>query len=98
MGRMANSSLIHRDTNALEMQLQLLLLRILQIQCLEEVLKVKELIEILWNYNQDAEITTPYSETIDVSYICIDNDGNPVDSRETPLVFIELCDYEDEDD
>ena len=61
-------------------------------------MKVKELIEKLWNYNQDAEITTPYSETIDLSYICIDNEGNPLDTRETPLVFIELCDYEDEDD
>ena len=61
-------------------------------------MKVSELITKLMNYNQDAEITTPYSETIDLSYICIDNEGNPLDSRETPIVFIELCDYEEEDD
>ena len=57
-------------------------------------MKVSELIHKLYNYNQDAEITTPYSETIELSYICIDGDGNPVDSRETPIVFIEGVDYE----
>lgn len=61
-------------------------------------MKVSELITKLMNYNQDAEITTPYSETIGLSYICFDNEGNPLDSRETPIVFIELCDYEEEED
>lgn len=61
-------------------------------------MKVSELIHKLYNFNQDAEITTPYSETIELSYICIDEEGNPIDSRETPLVFIEWCDYDQEDD
>ena len=59
---------------------------------------VSELIEKLYTYNQDAEITTPYSETIELSHICIDSKGNPLDQRETPIVFIELADYENEDD
>lgn len=61
-------------------------------------MKVKDLIMKLYDYNQEAEITTPYSETIDLSFICMDLEGNPLSSRETPIVFIELCDYEDEDD
>ena len=60
---------------------------------------VGELIHQLYNFNQEAEITTPYSETIELSYICVDENGNPLDSRETPIVFIELRDYiEDEDE
>lgn len=61
-------------------------------------MKVSELIHKLYNFNQDAEVTTPYSETITISYIYIDEMGNPLDSRETPVVFIEGCDYEQEDD
>lgn len=61
-------------------------------------MKVSELIQQLCNYNQDAEITTPYSETIELSYICFDEEGNPLDQTETPLVFIEWSDYEKEDD
>lgn len=61
-------------------------------------MRVSELIHKLYNFNQDAEVTTPYSETIELSYICIDTEGNPLDSRETPIVFIEGCDYEQEDD
>ena len=61
-------------------------------------MKVSELIMKLYDYNQDAEITTPYSETIDLSFICFDEEGNPIGSRETPLVFIEGCDYVQEDD
>lgn len=33
---------------------------------------VKELIDELKNYNPEAEITTPYSETIELSYISKD--------------------------
>ena len=32
-------------------------------------MKVREFIEELKTYNPDAEITTPYSETIGLSYI-----------------------------
>ena len=60
-------------------------------------MKVSELIQKLYNYNQDAEVTTPYSETIELSHICIDCEGNPLDSRETPFVFIEGVDYIKED-
>ena len=66
--------------------------------CLGVILKVEELIRELYNYNQEAEITTPYSETIELSYIYMDTDGNPLDQRETPIVFIEGCDYINEDD
>lgn len=56
---------------------------------------VSELIEQLKTFNPDAEITRPDSETILLSYIC----GNGVDKSNTPLVFIEMSDYEiDEDD
>ena len=59
---------------------------------------IRELIEELKNYNPDAEVTTPYSETIELSYICEDKEGNPLGIRETPLVFIEWGDYEEEND
>lgn len=62
------------------------------------IMKVSELIHELYNYNQDAEVVTPYSETIRLSYIYLDLEGNPMDSRETPIVFIEGCDYDEEDD
>ena len=61
-------------------------------------MKVKELIEKLWDFNQDAEVTTPYSETIELAYIRFDENHNPIGSRETPLVFIQGCDYEQDDD
>ena len=61
-------------------------------------MKVSELIHKLYNFNQDAEVTTPYFETIELGYICIDSEGNPIDSRETPLVFIQGCDYVQEED
>ena len=55
---------------------------------------VKELIDELKKYNPNAEITTPYSETIELSYI----DSNNEYTREnTPLVFIEWSDYEKDD-
>ena len=60
-------------------------------------MKVEELIEELCKYNRDAEVTTPYSETIRLSYIYMDCEGNPLDQSETPLVFIEGCDINEED-
>lgn len=51
---------------------------------------VKELIEELKTFNPDAEVTRPDSETITLSYIC--DDG--ADKSNTPIVFIEMSDYE----
>ena len=61
-------------------------------------MKVKDLIMKLYDFNQEAEITTPYSETIELSFICFDKDHNPIGSRETPIVFIEGCDFEQDVD
>ena len=55
-------------------------------------MKVKELIGILSTYNQDADITTPISEDITVSYICKDTNGNSLTKETTMLVFIDPCD------
>lgn len=54
-------------------------------------MKVSELIKELQTYNPDAEITTPYSETIELSYI---SEGE-VDKSNTKVVFIEWRDYVD---
>lgn len=53
-------------------------------------MKVKELIDELKTYNPNAEVTTPYSETIELSFI--DIGGGKLD---TPIVFIEQRDYVD---
>lgn len=55
-------------------------------------MKVKELINHLKEYNPDADITTPISEDISVSYICKDLDGNTYSRKTTKLVFIEPID------
>lgn len=53
---------------------------------------ISDFIEELKQYNPNAKITTPYSETIKLSYIC-DNDG----SKETAkIVFIEWADENEE--
>lgn len=57
-------------------------------------MRVNELVDELKEYNPNAEITTPYSETIELSYI--DMDGK-MDKTTTPIVFIELRDYVEED-
>ena len=49
---------------------------------------VKELIGLLKQYNPYAEITTPYSETIELSYIS----DNGATKENTELVFIECAD------
>ena len=53
-------------------------------------MKVSEFIEELKEYNPDAEITTPYSETIGLSFI-----GE--DKMDAGIVFIEWKDYVEED-
>ena len=53
---------------------------------------VSELIEELRGYNPDAEITTPYSETIELSYVSEDG----ADKSNTKVVFIEWADYVDD--
>ena len=60
-------------------------------------MKVYELIRQLCNFNQDAEVVTPYSETIRLGWIFTDTEGNIMDQRETPYVFIEGCDINEED-
>ena len=60
-------------------------------------MKVYELIRQLCNYNQDAEVVTSYTETIKIGYLFTDAEGNPLDQRETPFVFIDGCDYNEED-
>ena len=55
---------------------------------------VKELIKDLEGYNPNAEITLVDAETIELSYICKDTNGNDLDKLSTGLVFIEgrdLC-------
>lgn len=53
-------------------------------------MKVRELIEELKTYNPDAEITTPFSETIGLSYISDKGKEN------AEIVFIEWKDYVDD--
>jgi hypothetical protein len=58
---------------------------------------VRDLIIELLNYNLDAEVCTSYSETIEISY-----SGNWIskdsDKKITPIIFIDGCDYIEEDD
>lgn len=56
-------------------------------------MKIKELINALKKYNPDAEVTTPYSEDICLSYISKSLDGEmEYNLSNTPLVFIEQTD------
>ena len=64
----------------------------------KRIMKVYELIRELCNYNQDAEVVTPHSETICIGYIATDSECNIYDQRDTLIVFIEGCDYVEEDD
>ena len=62
-------------------------------RCLRVMMKkIKDFIKDLESFNPDAEITTPISETILLSYICKDEDGNDLTKENTPLVFIESAD------
>lgn len=56
---------------------------------------VSELIEQLKSYNPDAEVTTTYSETIELGYV--DCDGRYTE-RDTPIVFVLGRDWVIEDD
>ena len=54
---------------------------------------IEEFIEELSQFNPKAEITTPYSETIELSWISSDG----ADKEDTKLVFIEGRDLNVED-
>lgn len=54
---------------------------------------IEEFIEELSQFNPKAEITTPYSETIELSWISADG----ADKEDTKLVFIEGRDLNVED-
>lgn len=56
---------------------------------------VRDLIEELIQYNMDAEVTTPYSETIEIGYLFGEAGFTKLT---TPLVFIRGSDYVCEDD
>lgn len=51
-------------------------------------MKNSELIKELKEFNPDAEVTTPYSETIELSYIS----NEEYSKKTTPIVFIEGAD------
>lgn len=56
---------------------------------------VSELIEQLKSYNPNAEVTTTYSETIELAYV----DANGEHTKEdTPIVFVLGRDWVIEDD
>lgn len=56
-------------------------------------MKIKKLIEELSSFNQDADITTPYSEDICLGWICKDPKTGVEFSKETTRqVFIEFDD------
>ena len=59
---------------------------------MEVILKIKELIHELKQYNPDADISTPISEDIGISYICKSNDEIEYGKMDTPQVFIEPTD------
>ena len=50
---------------------------------------IEEFIEELQQFNPKAEITTPYSETIELSWISSDGAGK----EDTKMVFIEGSDF-----
>jgi len=50
---------------------------------------IEEFIKELQQFNPKAEITTPYSETIELSWICVDGE----DKKTTEIVFIEGRDF-----
>ena len=57
-------------------------------------MKVRELIKELLNYNMDAEVSNRHYETVEIGYVC----GNDEFGKEnTPMVFINGCDLINED-
>lgn len=59
-------------------------------------MNVVELMEELKKYNPNAEVTTPYSETISVGYVASVEDET-FTPENTPFVFIEWSEYEEDD-
>lgn len=55
-------------------------------------MKVRELIQRLLEYNQDAEITTVFSEDITLAFIYTGENGEIFSKQSTPIVFIEPAD------
>lgn len=55
-------------------------------------MKVRELVQRLLEYNQDADISTSFSEDITLGFIFTNNDGKVFTKRTTPYVFIEPAD------
>lgn len=64
----------------------------------ENGITVKELIIQLLDYNLDAEVVTSQSETVELSYIGEPNCKDSSDKKRTHFVFIDGCDYIEEDD
>ena len=56
-----------------------------------KVLKVRELVIELLDYNMDALVTTNHSETVSLGFIGSDCS----DKKSTPFVFIDGCDLVD---
>lgn len=63
---------------------------------------VRELIKTLLDYNLDAEVSNKYFETIEVGYTDqgYDENNEPVSFNQsnTPFVWINGCDYVQEDE
>ena len=55
-------------------------------------MEISKFIELLKEYNSDADITLTNSENICLSYICKDENGNELTKETTPMVFIEPMD------
>ena len=64
-------------------------------ECLEVILKVRDLIKELLDYNPDAEVVTSQTETIEISYIGEPFTEDCSDKLNTLFVFIDGCDYEE---
>lgn len=55
---------------------------------------VRDLIKELMEYNMDTEVVISTSETIEISYTGVTDNGDTSDKLVTPFVFIDGCDYE----
>lgn len=69
---------------------------------LEKKVKVRELIKTLLDYNLDAEVSNKYFETVEVGYTneAYNHKDELVsfEKHNTPVVWIDGCDYVKEDD
>lgn len=57
------------------------------------MMKIKDLIIRLLDYNMDAEVCGKYFESVEIGHI--DHNGR-FDKKNTPLVFIQGCDLDTE--